>query len=134
MKYEQKVWQKITTQRTEILEFLQSSKDHPNAQKIYLEIKKKLPRISLSTVYRTLEELEKQNLVRAINITSREKRYETNFSDHIDFYCTSCRRVFDVPLVEIIDIKRRLETQGYRTEKNDFVLKGLCPVCIKYKK
>jgi Fe2+ or Zn2+ uptake regulation protein len=131
---ERKVWQKITTQRAEILEFLQITKDHPNAQKIYIEIKKKLPRISLSTVYRTLEELEKQNLLRVINVEPKEKRYETNFSDHLDFYCTSCRRVFDVPLVEIMDIKRRMESQGYQTDQNRFILKGICPVCLKYKK
>ena len=128
---ERKVWQKITTQRAEILEFLQATKDHPNAQKIYQEIKKKLPRISLSTVYRTLEELEKQNLLRVINVEPKEKRYETNFSDHLDFYCTSCRRVFDVPLIEIMDIKRRLESQNYKIDQNRFILKGFCPVCQK---
>lgn len=134
MKFEQKVWQKITTQRAEILEFLQQSREHPNANKVYLEIKKKLPRISLSTVYRTLDELEKQNLVRVLNLSAKEKRYETNFSDHIDFYCENCRRVFDIPLVEIIDIKRRLEAQGYQIKQNEFILKGLCSVCLKYKK
>ena len=113
---------------------MQATKEHPNAQKIYLEIKKKLPRISLSTIYRTLEELEKQNLLRVINVEPKEKRYETNFSDHLDFYCTSCRRVFDVPLVEIMDIKRRLETQGYKTNENSFVLKGICSTCQKFQK
>jgi Fur family ferric uptake transcriptional regulator len=134
MEDNRKVWRKITTQRTEILEFLQQSREHPNANKVYLEIKKKLPRISLSTIYRTLDELEKQNLVRVLNLSAREKRYETNFSDHIDFYCTSCRRVFDVPLVEIMDIKRRMESHGYQTNENEFILKGLCPTCLKYKK
>jgi len=124
------VWKKITNQRTEILEYLQTTKDHPTASKIYIEIKNKLPRISLSTVYRTLEELQRQNLVRAIYL-GKEILYETNFQDHLDFYCISCRRVFDIPAVEIIDIKRRLENSDYKTEENQFIIKGICPVCQK---
>ncbi len=123
-----RVWQKITVQRTVILEFLQKTKDHPTASRIYTEVKKQLPRISLSTVYRALQELKKQNLVREIFVGGKA-RYETNFLDHIDFYCQKCHRIIDIPLVELMDIKNRLQQEGYQVQRSFFVVEGICPAC-----
>jgi len=126
---DKKVWKKITNQRTLILEYLQQEKSHPTAQKIFNEAKKNLPRISLSTIYRTLEELKKQNLVRELWI-DKEAHYETNFLDHIDFFCIRCHRIIDIPMVEIMDIKRRLG-EGYSVNEINFIVKGICPLCQK---
>ena len=52
-------WQKLTHQRTLILEYIQSSKSHPSAEIIFNELKPQLPRLSLSTIYRNLASLEK---------------------------------------------------------------------------
>jgi len=125
---EKQVWQKITVQRTAVLEYLQKTKDHPTARKIYLEIRKQLPRVSLSTVYRTLQELKKQNLVREIWVNG-QAHYETNFLDHIDFFCERCHRIIDIPLVEIMDIKRRLDQEGFRAREFQFLAKGICKNC-----
>ena len=130
---EARTWQKITNQRTAVLEYLQTSTEHPKAQKIYQEVKKQLPRISLSTIYRILEELIKQNLVREVLVKRQEVRYETNFQDHINFYCRLCRRIIDIPMTELLDIKRRLKAKNYIVEENNIVIQGVCPVCWRLK-
>ncbi len=128
---ERKTWNKITVQRTLILEYLQQAKDHPSARKVFVEVRKKLPRLSLSTVYRTLAELKKQNLVREI-VVEGESRYETNFQDHLDFYCLRCRRVIDIPKVEILELKRRLTEEGFEVRESFFLAKGICPHCQRF--
>ena len=44
----------LTQQSAAVFRFLQQAKHHPTAEEVYLAVKKKLPRISLATVYKNL--------------------------------------------------------------------------------
>ena len=46
---------RMTHQREVVLHELRRCQNHPTADELYGRIKKKLPRISLATVYRNLE-------------------------------------------------------------------------------
>ena len=53
---------KITSQRLEILKFLDINRNHPTAEQIYLKLKEKNPSLSKTTVYNSLETLNKNNI------------------------------------------------------------------------
>ena len=122
-------WQKLTNQRTLILEFIQSSKNYPTAEEIYNSLKLTLPRLSLSTIYRNLKSLESENVIISIKTPDKKIRYQIKGADIARFYCTNCRKLSEIPLAEIIDIKRRLETRGLKISKTNFIFEGLCERC-----
>jgi Fur family ferric uptake transcriptional regulator len=92
----QKKW-KMTNQRKVILEELRNSKGHLSADELYVMVKKKLPNISISTIYRNLEELSKQGLIRKISPQSTQKIFDANIQPHFHIRCVKCGRIDDIP-------------------------------------
>ncbi|MEM3381670.1 MAG: transcriptional repressor, partial [Candidatus Bathyarchaeia archaeon] len=60
---------KVTPQRLVICEFILSTKDHPTADQIHQELKKKYPTMSLATVYQTLHILSEIGLLQELGLT-----------------------------------------------------------------
>ena len=54
---------RMTTQRRVILDELRSTGSHPTADQLYERVRRRLPRISLGTVYRNLEILAGQGVI-----------------------------------------------------------------------
>ncbi|MBG7616955.1 MAG: transcriptional repressor, partial [Chloroflexi bacterium] len=54
---------RVTNQRTLILEILEKEKRHLDAGEIYKRVSRRLPRISLATVYRNLNTLKNLGLI-----------------------------------------------------------------------
>ncbi len=86
-----------TKQRDAILAELKSRKDHPTAEKLYLDLKKQLPSLSLSTVYRNLSFLESQGEI--LKLTGENSEfYDGNPLLHYHLTCRNCGRVIDLEL------------------------------------
>lgn len=62
-----------------------------------MRVQKKLPGISLATVYNCLETLAECGLVRAVNHDRQPSRYCANLDPHAHFFCEQCGAVVDVP-------------------------------------
>jgi Fur family peroxide stress response transcriptional regulator len=86
---------KVTPQRLAICELILSSKDHPSADQIYKEVKKKHPAISLATVYYTLDLLKNSGLLQELGFSDRSSRYDPNTSPHINVICPKCGKIYD---------------------------------------
>ena len=92
-----------TRQRTVILEILRQTRAHPSAEAIYREARKKLPNISLGTVYRNLGFLREQGVVKEIRAASAiGSRFEAAISPHAHFHCRQCDTVVDIPLPDTL--------------------------------
>lgn len=121
---------RMTNQRLEIISFLQTTREHPTAEKIYLEIRKKLPKISRGTIYRNLVVLEEKELVKRLNFGEDKDRFDGDISVHHHFFCQRCRRVIDLNLPDAYQLKERVE-DSERVIINNFgiIFKGHCNVC-----
>jgi Fur family peroxide stress response transcriptional regulator len=86
---------KITHQRTEVFRELAGSGQHPDAETIYQQVRKRVPAISRDTVYRTLSAMEACGLVRKSEILFCRARYDANLDRHHHFVCTECGLVRD---------------------------------------
>ena len=123
--------ERITNQREVIRDYLRSVEIHPTAEKVYEEVKKKLPRISLGTVYRNLEYLKKKGELQ--EIATETKRFDGDVTDHQHFVCQKCGKVFD------IDIKIRHRMDRKKINRVGLVnlaqlyLYGVCNSCSKGK-
>ncbi|MGL1891896.1 MAG: transcriptional repressor [Spirochaetaceae bacterium] len=86
---------RMTNQRKVILEELQRHVDHPTADEIYAEIRKVLPKVSLGTVYRNLEQMSSQGTILKLE-GSGQKRFDPKPNPHPHFRCTKCGAVEDI--------------------------------------
>ncbi|MFO7652543.1 MAG: transcriptional repressor [Candidatus Krumholzibacteriia bacterium] len=121
---------RITRQRRVILDELQHAKDHPTASQLYDRVRLRLPRISLGTVYRNLDRLSGEGLVRRLELAGQETRFDADLSAHDHLRCSGCGRVDDMAAVvgDLLD-RARAELPGYRVDSYDLEFRGLCPDC-----
>jgi Fe2+ or Zn2+ uptake regulation protein len=98
--------ERITNQKKIISDYLKSVNTHPNIQEIYLVVRKKLPRISLGTVYRIVNNLREKGEIQ--EIAGGTSRFDGNTLPHCHFFCERCKKIFDVFEKNEIFIKKKL--------------------------
>ena len=126
-------YSRMTNQRLLILEYLQESQDHLTAERLFQEIKKKLPKISKGTVYRNLRILEKQGTVRRLDIGGGETLWEGNTLPHHHFLCSKCGRIIEINLADSWQIQERIEGKyKVKVEELQILAIGLCDFCLKH--
>jgi Fe2+ or Zn2+ uptake regulation protein len=125
---------KLTSQRVEIIKLLSHDRSHPGAMDILQKLKKTAPKISMSTVYYTLDILKKEGLIQELEFYDRDNRYDVNVSSHINLVCRKCGKIEDLaepfPISsEIIKDKTGFQPLGMR-----FEFYGYCKGCRRKKK
>lgn len=119
-----------TRQRTVILEILRKSCAHLTAETIYLDARKALPNISLGTVYRNLNVLRNQGLVREIRPAGESSsRFDGNCLPHAHFYCMECRTMIDLPFPASLQEKAWDGEAVGSVIAMDLQLAGACARC-----
>jgi len=121
-----------TQQRIVILEELRSNNDHPSADELYERVRKKLPRISLGTVYRNLEVLSQLGEIQKLNLSGSLKRYDGIPGKHYHIRCINCDRVDDAPIAPLNQIEDELyQATVFEIIGHNLEFTGLCPACTK---
>ena len=122
---------KLTPQRREIIRLLSRSKSHPGAMEILRKVRKIVPRISLSTVYYTLDMMKKEGLIRELEYYDMDNRYEINVSDHINLVCTKCRKITDFT-GNVPSFSKVVEKEtGFKSASMRFEYYGICRNCAE---
>ncbi len=124
---------KATGQRAVILKIIQSGKGHLDADEIYQRARKKLPRLSLSTVYRALQKFKESGLIEERHLDEDHHHYEASHrGEHHHLICTTCGKVveFNLPISEIV-AERVRQVEGFDITGGEINLTGHCPDCRK---
>jgi len=119
-----------TRQRDLILQVVCSTMDHPTADWVYRQARRRLPRISLGTVYRNLKRLAEEGLIREIHAGGHPARFDGNTGRHYHIRCLGCGRVNDLPMS--VDVRFEEEAgraMNYRVLGHQLEVQGLCPLC-----
>ena len=98
---------RMTRQRREVYKSLMANRVHPTAQDVFLEVKDKLPQISLATVYNCLEALTQHGIIRQVHFDRESCRYCPNLLEHGHFHDHSTGKIHDIsfkPGVKLEDI------------------------------
>ena len=127
--------QRMTKQKATILETLCSSVSHPTAEWIYQEARKKIPGLSLGTVYRNLNQLRDNGIISELDFGSHQSRFDGNHENHYHLCCTECGRVYDLhmPVIKSIDNKARAAS-GFMVTGHRLEFYGICVECQEKKK
>lgn len=125
---------RFTKQRQAILEILNSTYSHPDANWIYKQVSKDMPSISLGTIYRNLNILCKDRLIREISFQPNVTRYDPEIKPHNHIMCNKCHKVEDIhhPSACPIDknsIKKLTGNFKYTNISCEILFTGICPDC-----
>jgi Fe2+ or Zn2+ uptake regulation protein len=121
---------RFTAQRGEVWRYLAAVEDHPTAEQVYRAVRRRIPHISLATVYNALEALVEAQLATKITSGNGSARYDCRGEDHYHLRDVETGEVRDLPaefdneLLEKLDprLADRLARQlgftvtGYRLE------------------
>jgi Fur family peroxide stress response transcriptional regulator len=122
---------KLTPPRREIIRLLTRTKSHPGAMEILRKVRKTVPRISMSTVYYTLDMMKKEGLIRELEYYDMENRYESNVSDHINLVCTKCGKITDFT-GNMPSFSKAVEKEtGFKASSMRFEYYGICRNCTE---
>lgn len=123
---------RMTRQRKVILEELQKQKTHPSADEIYQIVRRRMPRISLGTVYRNLEVLVQMGEIQKLELSGALKRYDWDTNKHYHIRCVGCDRVDDAPVAPLNQLENELYgTTVFEIIGHNLEFTGLCPKCSK---
>jgi Fur family peroxide stress response transcriptional regulator len=115
-----------------ILEVVRSTDSHPTAEWVHQMVRRRLPRVSLGTVYRNLRVLVAEGLVK--QLPGPHARFDGNLTDHHHFVCVVCGRLADVPDAATEPhgraLCRRVAAQsGFRVTHHHIEFYGRCLQC-----
>jgi Fur family ferric uptake transcriptional regulator len=122
---------RVTGQRAVILDIIRTGKGHLDADEIYRQAREKLPHLSLSTVYRTLQKFKKLELIDELHLDDTIHHYEVRkTAEHHHLVCLGCGRVieFSYPLANRIktDVP---EARDFEIVNDELRIKGYCALC-----
>ncbi|MFA7158166.1 MAG: Fur family transcriptional regulator [Kiritimatiellia bacterium] len=121
---------KATHQRSVTFRELASTDEHPDVEILYLRVRRKIPSISLDTVYRTLRLLEKKGVICRVAFVADRMRYDAETGRHHHFVCNACGRVMDFSSATLDRVPPPPEkTDLGRIESMHIELRGLCNSC-----
>lgn len=120
----------MTAHRRAILEFINASNSHWDAEELARALADSGNSIGIATVYRALTALAGAGMVNCIEFGGR-KRYERADKQHHDhLLCTSCGTIeeFVEPEIELLQ-ERAARSRSFRMNGHQLMIFGLCKHC-----
>ncbi len=123
---------KVTHQRLEIFREVLTSHEHPDAEAVYRAVKRRLPTVSLDTVYRTLALLGELGFVATLGPKRESVRYDANLAHHHHFVCEKCglARDFESPELDALALPPAVRELGNVTQMH-LEVRGVCASCAR---
>jgi len=123
---------KLTHQRMEIFREVAQTGDHPDAEQIFQRVRKRIPTVSLDTVYRTLWLLDDLSLIVTLGTSRERTRFDANLTKHHHFACTRCGYTRDFYSDELnnLNIPDTVSALGM-VEATQVEIRGICQECLK---
>lgn len=121
---------KSTSQRLAVIKILSEIKHPETAQ----EIHKRLKKLDLVTLYRTLTSFEKSQIVRRVDLHKDAVYYELNVNHHHHIVCTNCGKLEDFELCDMDKLTKRIvaKASNFKTvSEHSLELFGVCNTCVK---
>ena len=122
---------RLTHQRLEIYRELVASCDHPSAETLHQRLRKRIPTLSLDTVYRTLATLAEQGLINRVETLESQARFEATSRRHHHLICRKCGKIADFqwPDIDSAALPQEISEWG-RIDLKNVVIHGICRNCL----
>jgi Fur family peroxide stress response transcriptional regulator len=120
----------MTVQRRAVAEALLALPDHPSADEILAEVTRRLPGVSRTTIYRTVEQLVERGIIGRVCHPAPVVRYDARTDDHHHLICLECNAILDFtdPSLDRLPIPDTSRS-GFQVRDIRVQLRGLCGRC-----
>ncbi len=121
---------KLTHQRLEIFRELVTTEDHPDVDTIFRAVQRRVPTVSVDTVYRTLWKLHELGLVTTLGPQRDGLRFDANLEQHHHYVCVRCGLVRDFESEDLngLRVPDAVKRLGSIVDAHVEV-RGLCAAC-----
>ncbi len=120
----------MTRQRAAVYEYLSRVDHHPTAEEVFLNVKRKLPKISLATVYKNLEALVTCESITKLTYGDGSARYDIRTDHHYHTRCLRCGGVWDLEASQGQAALEKIKPQpGFTVSDFRLELLGYCNDC-----
>ena len=122
----------VTTQRRAVLAEILAHTDHPTADQIYDALKRRLPGLSRTTVYRILYTLVQFGIITKICHPGSAARFDPRIEQHHHLICMRCESIIDLDAGHLSKITWP-DVRGLGFEIRDYHIhfRGICAGCRK---
>lgn len=120
---------RYTQQRQEVWDEICSTNEHRDAEDIYNSLRKRQTNVSRATVYRTIDILVKNNLVRRLDLGDGRSRFENKMgiAHHDHIVCLDCRKIVEFMNEDIEEIQEQVAKEmGFEIVRHVHQLFGNC--------
>jgi Fe2+ or Zn2+ uptake regulation protein len=123
--------QRVTTQRLLLLDLIRKQKTHLDADDLYRRARELNPRLSLSTVYRTLRLFKELGLVEELHFQQEHHHYEQRASrEHHHLVCLRCGRVAEFESHHTKGLRDEIARRHhFRVTGGEINFSGYCADC-----
>lgn len=120
---------RATQQRRAVHAALASRCDHPSAEAIYRQVRRRLPGLSRGTVYKALEILVRSGAARKLTHSDGVARYDARLDGHDHARCLGCGSVEDVDRQERPAPLIEQPGEGFTVTGYQLEIVGYCAAC-----
>jgi Fur family peroxide stress response transcriptional regulator len=121
----------VTHQRQVLYEVMQGMEGHPSPEEIYARVKRKIPAISLATVYKNIHLFVESGVLREVSMHHGSRRVEMNEREHHHLVCSKCKAISDID-AEALPLglpDAKTLPGGFLVERYAVDVIGVCPRC-----
>ncbi len=122
--------QRVTPQRLMVARAVSELDRHVTAEVVFDEVSRRMPGVSLPTVYATLDLLESIGLIHRVATERGAVIYDPRTDEHHHLACRACGRIADVEApVEAAALLSAARSAGFAPDHAQVVVRGLCADC-----
>jgi Fur family peroxide stress response transcriptional regulator len=121
-----------THQRQVIYEIMQTMPGHPTPEEVYGQVKRRVPAISLTTVYKNIHLFVERGLLKQLSMHHGSLRVELNNHRHHHMVCSQCKSITDIEEKDlgVLPVLQDLPG-GFQVERYSMNVIGICAACQK---
>jgi Fur family peroxide stress response transcriptional regulator len=120
----------VTHQRQVIWETLISMHGHPTPETVYEAVRRRIPSISLATVYKNVNKFVEAGMVGQVSLHHGQTRIETKMAAHHHLICVGCRSIIDLDERDLEPVKlKKRAPEGFQVHRYSVEVHGLCRKC-----
>ena len=122
----------VTHQRQVLYETMKTMHGHPSPEEVYARVKKKVPAISLATVYKNIHIFVESGVFREVSMHHGTVRVEMNGEPHHHMVCSKCKKIADIGESELgLAGPRGRLPGGFLVDRYAVDVIGVCASCQK---
>lgn len=121
---------RMTPQRQLVLDAV-AELGHATPERICAAVRRFAPAVNITTVYRTLDLLERLGVIRHTHLGHGAPSYSVREHEHVHLVCHWCGEVSEAPVALLEELRRQLRARaGFQLDASHVALSGACAACV----